>query len=253
MPNNAKSQYHKAYALRDQQEQATLYALSLYRAQPIGRDAIRKGYRVIASEATDYWNTTYPRETQGGKVKVNYQTLKRWDDGAISLTARREEQALLTPAEDELLTEFLIRSAERAFPLNNKRIREAVVSLVRRRHPIFQEDDIGGNWVNRYMARKSVKKKLGKYWTKSLKTTRANAVNATNHEEYFKLLEDLYAKCNFLPGNIYGGDESCFMTGQYCSIRVGDDGLPSTCNRCCGERDGCRRIWSENPASNPIR
>jgi len=216
MAYRAKSDYEKAQIRRIAKENLIRRAVDTYRDQPEGSRSHRRGYRTITDQVMD----DYEAET-GGRIYINWATVRKRDEGTRSLHEARAADALLTPDEDQLLTRFLKETADRGFPCNNKRIIEAALAIVRQRDPLAH---IGESWVTRFLARKRARKELSKYWSRPLKSVRGGAVNPTNHKEYFDLLESLFAEYGFEEDCIYGGDESCFQKGVWHA-----QSLPSSC------------------------
>src|ERR1700761_1788369 len=180
MPGKAKSDYIKAHIMRCEKELLIDHAIELYRAQPPG-SRNRKGYRTLAEECSAAWNAQNSAKF-GFHLKLSSTTLQARDEGRLLLSEKRAEDALLTPDEDALLTQFLQETANRGFPCNNKRIREAAVSILQRREPTFAEIHLGKGWHTRFIQRKKARKELASYWSRPLKSDRATAVNPHTHK-----------------------------------------------------------------------
>jgi hypothetical protein len=215
MANKAKPEYLKRLELRLLKEKLILRTLDEYHnqdAKPGSREWL--GYRQITNKIMD----DYERETitksnpRGVRVDLNWNTVRKRDDGTKSLIDTRADDGILTPEEDRILTEFLQEAADRGFPANNKRIVEAALAIIQKRNPSIKS--LSTRWVARFILRKKAQGELQKYWSKSLKSDRGRAVNKNTHNEYFNLLERVFKEKDFSPDCIYGGDESGFQKGR---------------------------------------
>jgi hypothetical protein len=215
MANKAKPLYLKKQEWWLKKEDLLDRAVNAYRTQAAKPGTRQwKGYRTIAVEIMDqYEEETKSRSNpRGERININWTTIRSRDEGTRSLLDARAQDALLTPDEDHILTEFLQESADRGFPANSKRIIEAALEIIQKRRPEIKK--LSHHWLSRFLNRKKARKELQVYWSKSLKTDRGRAINPTTHREYFRLLQQLFEEYEFSEDCIWGGDESAFQKGQ---------------------------------------
>lgn len=213
MANQAQPIYVKSQILLLLKEELVLEAVEMYRTQTAKPGSCEwMGYRTMADKVMDRHKerTRKGKHDKGEHIQINFAMVRKRDEGTRSLLDARADDALLTPKEDRLLTDFLHETASRGFPANNRRVKEAAISIVRQRDP---DITISDSWVTRFLNRKNAQKELDKYWSKALKNIRGGGVNPTTHKEYFKLLEELFEKHDFAEECIWGGDESAFQKG----------------------------------------
>ncbi len=143
--------------------------------------------------------------------------------GKRSIQEFNEQKRWLQADEEEIIVDFAIDCALRGFPLNHHRLKEHVDAVCRARGVIdFPGDGVGHEWTYRFVERHS--ERLKPYWSRSLDTSRARAVNPHNHEEYFDLLEKTIKGSNgeeeIASECIYGMDETGIQEGVGLKERV---------------------------------
>jgi hypothetical protein len=230
MANKAQPEYVKSQILHLLKEQLVQEAVEMYRTQT-GKTGTCEwlGYRKVAAKVMDkHEERTRKKPNEKGEwVEINWTTVRKCDEGTRSLLETRADDALLTPEEDILLTEFLAETADRGFPANNRRVKEAALSILRKRDA-DASFTVSDSWVTRFLNRKKARNQLAKYWSKSLKNIRGGGVNPTTHREYFKLLTELFEKHDFAEECIWGGDESAFQKGACYMVIYGVYALTCT-------------------------
>jgi hypothetical protein len=131
-----------------------------------------------------------------------------------------------TPAEDNILIDLLVQSAERGFPLTEDRLRDTanhlllvkhagnhIVSDISDQHTLYDNPElvenapqVGVNWPSRWLHMHH--DKVQKYWSRTLDAQRAKALNPENVREWFSLLRQVYVR----EGDKVDGEEEGVMT-----------------------------------------
>ena len=96
-------------------------------------------------------------------------------------------QQKLSSQEEGVLIEAVIKQGRRGFPLTHNRV-ERVANTILRHRTGTDDDHVGKNWVDRFIARHE--DQLHTYWTKHLPGNRAGAVNPTNVCSWENIIEE---------------------------------------------------------------
>lgn len=148
---------------------------------------------------------------------VSHSTLGRLANGKRSMSAFNQTKQKLSPAQEKVLVDCLIESAERGFPFTHRKIEEYADELIRQ----MQGPDaqgVGEQWVFRFLARHH--DRLQMHWSKPLDTQRAKSLNPEAVKAWFDLVEETIVKEGIRPEDIYGMDESGFPPSNQGTQRV---------------------------------
>ncbi|KAF5341659.1 hypothetical protein D9611_002144 [Ephemerocybe angulata] len=204
MPRTAKPEDLKQRLARKEIDDLTNRAAAAYRLEldkPYKRGMVRRGSRKIA----DDFEGIYFAET-GKKIKLSHNTVAERAKGRKSRIESAKLQEWLTEDETEIVISHIIRSANQGFPLSHRRLKEDVDRILRARLGAeFREEGVGQAWTHRFVKKHSDRLKMA--WSTPLESKRANAVNPTTNEAWWKLLGDTLTDYSIEPWNIYGVDE----------------------------------------------
>ena len=107
---------------------------------------------------------------------VNYGTLRLRVHGTVNIAAfNAETKGKMTAAEEEVLLELALISADRGFGFDREGLHGMATSLVHARTP---EVDLGKNWVDRFIKRHP---ELKMHWSHSLSKAVTPAVNTAEY------------------------------------------------------------------------
>ncbi|KAJ2930114.1 hypothetical protein H1R20_g6971, partial [Candolleomyces eurysporus] len=123
----------------------------------------------------------------------------------------------LTNVEEQTLVNFILKSADRGFPLCHGEIMQYANVLCRARLGADCEP-VGPYWIYSFIDRWH--EVLQTHWSKPLDTQRARSLNPEAVQSWFKLVEEFVVKAGIAPENIYGMDESGFPLAYSGKERV---------------------------------
>lgn len=215
MVNHAKSDSLKRQIARKVKNNLMEQALALYqteKSKPDGEKSasLRKVCQIISE---DYYSRT------GKRIKLDHNTLSRWEKGGTSLTDHNAAKSWLTHEEQLVIVEYVLEMARRGFPLSPKRLQEHAEKILRARlGDTFREEGLGKNWATRFITKHH--EKIGMYWSSSLDSSRGRAVNPITKAEYFDLLKSIREEYNIPDELVYGADETGIQTGIGIRERV---------------------------------
>lgn len=137
-------------------------------------------------------------------------TLTARHQGRLSKLESADARAFVTHAQSIEICNFLSQIADQGFPDTQRRLQQRLTKVARMNlgDPTFV---LHKNYVDRWADRYS--NLLSKYWTTSLTTVRANALNETAVSQYFGLLAEADATYKFKDENIYSMDETNMSFG----------------------------------------
>jgi hypothetical protein len=114
-------------------------------------------------------------------------TLQCLVNGGISMSAFNASKQGLIPAEECIVVDFCLESANQGFPLTVTNVYKCADNILTARlgdeHAL-----LGHNWVNNFLTRHC--DKLQTYWSKPLDTQRGQALNPTNVKLWFDVVKD---------------------------------------------------------------
>lgn len=126
-------------------------------------------------------------------------------------------QNLLTKAESQTLITLLHTSADRGFPDTLAQARVRIIQLVRakKNNPTYE---IGAGFVQRWLNRYAGQ--LTRYWSTSLETVRANALNPETVAHWFTLLQSTIDQFNIPDHLKFFFDETNSPFGRAPKVKV---------------------------------
>ena len=144
------------------------------------------------------------------QYRVNHVTLSRQYKGALLIAAFNALKQKLTAAEETILINFALESADRGLPITHAMLSSMANKLLESRlgsHYV----PVGLNWSDRFIEWHY--QSLQMHWTKPLDTQCARALNPKIVKHWFSLVKEHIADKGIKPHNIYGIDESGFPPG----------------------------------------
>lgn len=150
------------------------------------------------------------------KHKVHYRTLANLAKGGQSLSAFNASKRKLGFAEERVLVDFILESADRSLPMSLDNIAEHANAILGSRGEAG--DTIGKCWVGRFLDR--YRDELQTHWSRPLDTQRARALNPGVVKAWFELVKERKEAQGIKPHNIYGMDESGFPPSDQGVQRV---------------------------------
>ena len=148
--------------------------------------------------------------------QVNYRTLSRLAAGNQSISAFNASKRKLTYAEERVLVDFILESADRACPMSLPNIEEHANAILAFRD--VPGEPVGGSWVERFLDR--YRGELQTHWSSPLATERARSLNKGAVGHWFDLVYKRLVERGVKKHNIYGMDESGFPPSDQGHGRV---------------------------------
>ena len=147
---------------------------------------------------------------------ICYKTLLRLAKGNRSMSAFNASKRKLKYAEERVLVDFILESADRAVPMTSKNIETHANAILK-----FCDtpgEDVGVNWVARFLERNQ--DELQTHWSSPLATERARSLNKEAVKHWFDLVYKMLVEKGIKKHNIYGMDESGFPPSDQGRTRV---------------------------------
>ncbi|KAF9519519.1 hypothetical protein BS47DRAFT_1288344 [Hydnum rufescens UP504] len=168
-------------------------------------------------------------------MDVDSTTLGHPLNGKMSISQSNEAKSHLNQAESEVLIVFILKMADRGFPLTlQKIVADYALQVVQENSPGIQK--LGINWAHWFVTKHS--DHLASLWSSGLDTVWAAAINPENVKHYFDILGSVYAKYEPCLENIYGMDESGFpLGGSERECVIGHQGTKCQKKRCDGDKE----------------
>jgi hypothetical protein len=189
MAKKALSERVKSQKQSKLKEKKILEAVEAYRAEQ-AKPGTQKGVRAIAKEHG---------------IEKCYKTIINRYNNMRSTAEAHEDQQKLTAAEEAVLVDFLMQSADRGFPQSRRNIAQ-YANLIRNNRLGKDCTQIGDTWVGRFLERH--RDGLQMHWSKPLDTQRAQSMNPEAKKKWFELLEEFVVKAGIRPEDLYGMDET---------------------------------------------
>jgi hypothetical protein len=144
------------------------------------------------------------------KHGVNKDTLRRRATGGRSMAEFNASKQKLTVEEERVLVDHVLASADRGFPMSHPAIVDHANSILKSRGGglISTESNWSDNFATRHWD------ELQTYWSKALDRQRAQGLNPEAVKDWFELVKEHIADPDILPENVYGMDESGFVTSD---------------------------------------
>ena len=202
MPGRAKAKATITTDLGRLTDDMMSRAVIAYRAElKKPRGVRRKGLRQICA---DFMKLCF--EETGQVILLSHCALNRQADGGRTRIQAQEERSWVTPAEAEIMVDFIVEMAARGWPVSLLRIKEHVDLICRSRdQPDFPEEGVGKHWPDRFVMKHSDRIKMAD--SRPLEDKRGRAVNPENNKEYFEILLDTQVTFRVRPETTFGVDE----------------------------------------------
>lgn len=209
MPGITKSDAKKKLLAREAHNGIMARAISAYQTEL--RKPRWKPHKSARTICKDF-ETLYLQET-GKLVHLSHSTLTRLASGGRSRAEADARKSWLTQEEIDVVSDYIIETANRGFPLSHRRLKEHVNEICRARlGSSFPVTGVGKNWTQRFVERHSSRLKTS--WSHPLETKRGRAVNPNTNAAYFDLLADVKHKFDIEVDCTYGVDEvGCQASG----------------------------------------
>lgn len=207
MPGKAQPQSIKVREARARRNKLMAEAVKAYRAELEKPEDQRRGARTICQLFMD----KHKAET-GEVLSLDRTTLMRLAAGCKSISEFNAQKQLLNEEEEDTIVKYLVALGDRGFPLNHRRLKELVDAILKspdRKGPDYE--GVGVQWTERFVQRHS--DALAMYWSSGLDSKRGRAVNPTANAKWQELLKQLLEEFNIQAEDIYGTDETGFMSG----------------------------------------
>jgi hypothetical protein len=214
MTGQAKSKAEKQHIKITDQEEALTYAIKLHQEDEHKPEKERRSLRALCQEAEE------EMDRQKKKVSLSHVTLKRQLEGGRSCQqANEDNNAWLTPEEEENVVAYCLELAAWGFPLVHKTLKFHVDSILQAwLQNTFPKTGVGKNWTERFLNRHVGC--LGTYWSSTLDTKRGRAVNEHTHKAWFDLLKDTQERYGIEQDCTWAVDETGFQPGSGLKQRV---------------------------------
>ena len=135
------------------------------------------------------------------------RTLRRHLKGGVTISAFNAKKQFLTPAEERILVDFIVESADRGCPPTPAEVKQAAAEIASARTPdAIEPKKPGVNWVARFLDRH--RDELQTHWSRPLDTIRARSLNPATVEHWFQHVVGRQYHGKFKPEHTYGTDES---------------------------------------------
>jgi hypothetical protein len=202
MPKRALSERVKRLNYSRTKEAKMREAVAAYQHEQGLDPKMRKGARKIAKEFG---------------IGSQWQTIINRYKGRQSLREAHEKLQKVTPAEEAVIVQFALESADRGFPISLRNL-EQYANLVRKAWLGPNCEPVGESWAGRFLDRH--RDTLQTHWSRPLNTQRARALNPETKKKWFELVDEFIVKAGVSPENIYGMDESGFPPSDQGVRRV---------------------------------
>ena len=144
------------------------------------------------------------------QFQVPRSTLQDRINGHRSVLEVNAEKSWLADEESMVLVDFLIKAAGQGFPDTKRHLRSRVNEVIREKlgDPSFS---VGEKWVDRWLEKWG--SHLSKYWSTSLDTVRAKALNPGVVHDYFEKLKGVITEQGIEPDCLWAMDETSCLFG----------------------------------------
>ena len=144
-------------------------------------------------------------------------TLQECINGQRCVLELNSEKSLLSDAESEVIVKDFIYSAQQGFPDTKHHLCGRVNAVIQDKlgDPSFH---VGENWVDCLLEKWG--KWISTYWSTSLDTVHARALNPHVIQDYFEKVQQTILQYSIGPECLWTMDESSFTFGCACKTRV---------------------------------
>ena len=141
---------------------------------------------------------------------IPYTTFRSWCDGSTR-SRKRGVKAVLSPAEESLIVDYLIRMCDRGYGLSPRALKMKVYEITKNRSTPFKDGIPGGGWMRWFKRRHP---ELTIRASQGLEIARAKALCPENVKSLYDNLEQLYNLHHYPPERIWNCDESGAQAGN---------------------------------------
>ena len=141
---------------------------------------------------------------------IPYTTFRGWCYGKTR-SRKRGMKAVLSPEEESLIVDFLIRMCDRGYGLSPSALRMKVYEITKNRWTSFKDGIPGGGWMRWFKRRHP---ELTIKASQGLESARAKALCPENVKSLYNNLEQLYNLHHYPPERIWNCDESGAQAGN---------------------------------------
>ena len=144
-------------------------------------------------------------------------SLQECINGQRSILESNAERYWLDDTESKVIVDELIHSAAQGFPDMKCHLHRRVNAVIQDKlgDPSFH---VGEIWVDRWLEKWG--KSLSTYWSTSLDTVHARALNPEVTQDYFQKVQETISEYKIEPDCLWTMDESSFIFGHACKTRV---------------------------------
>jgi hypothetical protein len=118
-------------------------------------------------------------------------------NGGQTMAEFNKTKQLLTEAEEAVLVDHLVCSAEMGFPLTHERVMQTANHILEAKG----QKRVGKTWVDRFLIRHM--QHLQTQWSKQLDMQRAKGLNPAAVKDWFDLVKKHVVDAGILPENYY--------------------------------------------------
>src|SRR6267154_3049685 len=194
MPGRTLSDHQKKKINQDWIRERDSKAVEGYRQELLKEPKVCHGLRIIA-------------EYHG----ITKDTLARAVDDKQSIDTVNQKKQKLLKSEENILVDFILKSADRSFPFTHH-VAESYANSILAKRVGHNNTLVGKKWIYAFLDRN--RNKLQTHWSKPLDMQRAQALNPEAVKHWFDLVEELIVKTEIRRENIYGMDKSGFPAGE---------------------------------------
>ena len=143
--------------------------------------------------------------------QVPRSTLQTRINGVRSVPEVNAEKSWLVDEESKVLVDFLIKAAGQGFPDTKRHLRSHINEIIREKlgDPSFS---VGDKWVDRWLEKWG--KYLSKYWSTSLDSVHARALNPVVVHDYFEKVKRVITEQGIEPNCLWAMDETSCLFGR---------------------------------------
>jgi hypothetical protein len=129
------------------------------------------------------------------------QLTARWNGRGTRASAHAAQQKM-SPAQEDVLTDWIKSLARRSIPLSPAAIAEYA--------SVILKEPVSEPWVRKFRRRHG---DLKARWTTGLESCRARSLNLAQVSGFFNILQDIILQYDIVPSNIYNMDEKGIQLG----------------------------------------
>lgn len=141
---------------------------------------------------------------------IPYTTFRNWCYGRTR-SRKRGVKAVLSPEEESLIVDFLIRMCDRGYGLSPSALKMKVYEITKNRVTPFKDGIPGGGWMRWFKHRHP---ELTIRASQGLESARAKALCPENVQSLYDNLDELYNLHHYPPERIWNCDESGAQAGN---------------------------------------